>query len=345
MGPGIFDSFMSGVRRTFDLFRSPPQKTAAKSIPTSLVQEALRQANKSYSADAIITLCKLSGDAKTPKERRLLQEQVLKLVENQKFHQESPAQKQEVINHIATLICNGVIQDPTTIKNYQLRFEVASAVAKAPQGDICSKIGSFKLEENERFAIAKIVARESPSFLLHFIKNFNINNQTYLVELAKTCSEDSTIRSIFPTSILTWCITDQKSLFEIIKICINVDSCETAERFKDFGLTDKQLIIAAAKHLAAKNGPACAEHIADFAIDDAATLLEIAKLSATESGYTADFIENFGIKDPVILREFATLCAQTAGACTAENLHKFGEMDVKERIELAKLCAKEDGAR
>ncbi|MBA3602076.1 MAG: hypothetical protein H0W50_00155 [Parachlamydiaceae bacterium] len=89
---------------------------------------------------------------------------------------------------------------------------------------------------------------------------------------------------------------------------------------------------------------ATAEFIQNFGIRDEGTLIEIARLFTQQSGgRTALFIQKFSIKNEGVLIEFAKLSAQQNGWFTAQYIQNFGIKDEAAIIDIAKLCAQQNG--
>lgn len=375
MGPssGLFDWIATGAQRALSYISWGKKPQGSPAIPPTLVAEAMERASSDVAGpETIKRLCEHASDPKSSMQDRLQITDILtKQVGYRVINWRDKEKIRESLNQIATSLVEETFADPTIWKNYGLRLEVATMLAKQNPREMCAKIASFDLTEEDRFAIAKICAQTFANTPLS-IKNFGLSDPAQRIEVAKLCAKRSgyyTTRCLANFEIDS---NNQKALIDIATLC--AENGNVAEHIKSFGIQDPQVRFRIAKISAEADGEQTAEFIANFELEDPAMVKEVALICAQQNGgRTARYIKNFkfdkqedlvevairsaqskrggiaqhiqefGIIDPASLKEIATLGTKHDPWETAEYFANFGFKEESVRVELAELLAKSGG--
>jgi hypothetical protein len=111
------------------------------------------------------------------------------------------------------------------------------------------------------------------------------------------------------------------------------------------GITDQRALFEIAEISARLNGSDLSDCIGNYRITDQVALGKLAILSLTQQTgeHVCKFIENFGIKDPGILREVAEVAAAHHPASFIFHFKNFGFTDRATKLALVLIAAKHDG--
>ncbi len=192
-----------------------------------------------------------------------------------------------------------------------------------------------------RFVIAKFCMQEEGE-IIFYIQKLRIAEEEYRFELAKIAAECGGGRKT-ASSIQKFGLTNPDHLFEIARLCAQMDGEGIALHVKKFGIQEKDRLFEIAKLCARQSGGRVALHIRNFGILEEERLFEIAKLCAQIDGRgTALYIGDFGLLEEDHLFEIAKLCAQQNGGGTALHIENFGILDEDRLFEIAKLCVLKD---
>lgn len=164
--------------------------------------------------------------------------------------------------------------------------------------------------------LAKEAARTPGNTLVLYIDKFAITDKAVLQEIAELLSR---VGKGLPAHIAFFGITDQKVLREIAKNCAAHDESLSAH-IKNFGIADKDVLFEIAQVAAKKHGRELAEHIQNYGITDQKALEAIAK-DAIVKGYP--YIENFGIREPSVLKDLALAVLSVGGQDLSRYIAKF----------------------
>lgn len=210
----------------------------------------------------------------------------------------------------------------------------------------------LKSQEQLYFLLTDL-ASTNPRLVINFLKNNlekkPIEDKTHLKSILKHCARQDGlyvalhIRLLREFGLGTSSTEDQPFLIEIAKLCAKQNGA-TANYVDNFEIQDLKDKMEIAKLCAKNDGLACAEYISNFGLDQRdegiqAFLVEIAKLCANQNGAVAQYIENFEIKDPKERIEVAKICAKNDGGSFAKYFHLFQIEEPEVVLELAKLAA------
>lgn len=223
------------------------------------------------------------------------------------------------------------------IKNEDALFEIVELCCKQNRNSMPNFYLPY-FHEN-RFRLAKICAQYCPFATARSFENFNIEEESQRIEIAKICAEKDALMAQY---IGNFQIKNKSALLEIAHLCAKTYPAAIIPHIGKFHVENLNDRVALAKVCAEEIDILipCLDH---FEINDPATILEIIELGIKFNGeIVASYIQQLPIKKQEDLIRIAKACASKT-ARTAQHIQNFGIQDQDALIEIAKICAKDNG--
>jgi hypothetical protein len=195
-------------------------------------------------------------------------------------------------------------------------------------------------DESIVFETLKLAAKTEAESIAKDFSTFNIKDENKRFEIAKTIAEID--GRFICNNIKNFGIKDEKKRFELLLLVTNKFSLQAMESFDNFEIKDETLVYEYAK-VCAKAMFGFGEFFKKFTLNDYEKKVLLVKTHAAVNGHSASqHIKNFELKEEDRI-EVAKICASQNGSATSLFIERFDIDDEEVLFEIAKIAARQNG--